>query len=607
MKRPLHVLVLDDDDKILRLLKIFLRQLGYSVTTALNGREGIQMMLENSFDLIIVDIQMPVIDGFEFAEEALGLWPWEKIIFCTGNITSQVKRKATSLGINTILEKPLSFNTLETAIQEVCGSSDALAHESGSLSQCDIGCELSLLRSFTHEVVAHNHFGKTITDFSKVIHQIIPCAAAGVFGMEGDYRKLSVYADAPLSPALQDKIAQRIQSHMEFFSGESLPGMPPCEIEIRAPKAEVLQAPHHYVLMSPVAGKREAKGLLFIVLEGRLEKPPVQLNYLTICAHHLSTLLEGIEHFHEFTIRNPLTGLFTKAYLDEQIQHAWTLAKCQQFPIGLLSLDINEFRAINDQFGYTIGDQLLRMIANLITDHLQPTEIVARRGGDEFCVLMPATSADRAQSLAQILATAVENLHPVFNGITLNLTASVGFALTVESHGITSSSQLIECAEHARFVAKRTEGIHVSSWTQLKESGQASFNLHPVLVVDDDPQICVLINRLLNKNMYGVTGVGSVAEAVTLLEQGNRFELMLTDLALPHQDGTEMMRLAAEIDPEMVPVVISGNISKDSEQRLLQQGAFDIIKKPFSPEQLRGIVSKAIEQRTRSVRKVRKP
>jgi CheY-like chemotaxis protein len=64
MKRPLHVLVLDDDDKILRLLKIFLRQLGYSVTTALNGREGIQMMLENSFDLIIVDIQLPVIDGF---------------------------------------------------------------------------------------------------------------------------------------------------------------------------------------------------------------------------------------------------------------------------------------------------------------------------------------------------------------------------------------------------------------------------------------------------------------------------------------------------------------------------------------------------------------
>lgn len=606
MKRPLHVLVLDDDDKILRLLKIFLRQLGYNVTTALNGREGIQMMLENRFDLIIVDIQMPVVDGLEFAEEALTLWPWEKIIFCTGNINSSVKRKAASLGIHTILEKPLSFNTLETAIQEVCCTSDALNHESGSLSQCDIGCELSRLRSFTHEVVEHNHFGKTITDFARVIHEIIPCAAAGVFGMEGDYRKLSVYAEAPLAPSLQNLIEQRIQSHMEFFSGESLPGMPPAELKVRAPKSDELRTNDHYLLMCPVAGKREAKGLLFIVLEGRLEKPPLQLNYLTICAHHLSTLLEGIEHVHEFSIRDPLTDLFSKSYLDEQIQHAWTLSHAQKCPIGLLSLDLNDFRAVNDQFGYAVGDQLLQKIATLITDKLHPTEIAVRRSGDEFCVLMPATDVERAQSLAHTLAKAVETLHPVFNGVTLNLTASVGFALTVEGHGITSSSQLIECAEHARFVAKRTEGTRVSSWTQLKESGQASYNLHPVLVVDDDPQICVLIKRLLNKNMYEVTGVGSVAEAVTLLEQGNRYELMLTDLALPHQDGTEMMRLAAEIDPEMIPVVISGNISKDSEQRLLQQGAFEIIKKPFSPEELRTIVGKSVEQRTRSARKVQK-
>ncbi|MEX2605807.1 MAG: response regulator [Kiritimatiellia bacterium] len=603
MKRPLHVLVLDDDDKILRLLKIFLRQLGYSVTTALNGREGIQMMLENSFDLIIVDIQMPVVDGFEFAEEVLRLWPWQKIIFCTGHINSQVKRKAASLNITTILEKPLSFNTLETAIQEVCGSSDALTHEHGSLSQCDIGCELSILRSFTHEVVVHNHFGQTITDFAKIIHRIIPCDAAGVFGLDGDYRKLSVYADAPLAPALQDEIQSRIRSHMEFFSGESLPEMPLCGIETLSQKADVLQANHHCVLMCPVAGKRDAKGLLFIVLKGQLETPRVQLNYLAVCAHHLSTLLESIEHFHEYTIRDPLTGLFTKAWLEEQIHPAWALAQAQQHPIGLLSLDLNEFRAVNDQFGYATGDQLLKKIADLITQNIYPTEIGVRRGGDEFCVLMPATGAERATSLAETLSTAVETLHPVFNGVTLNLTASVGFAVTVEGHGITSSSQLIECAEHARFVAKRSESIHVSSWTQLKNSGQASYNLHPVLVVDDDPQICVLIKRLLNKNMYEVSGVGSVAEAVTLLEQGNRYELMLTDLALPHQDGTEMMRLAAEIDPEMVPVVISGNISNDSEQRLLQQGAFDIIKKPFSPEQLRTVVGKAIEQRTRSVRK----
>jgi diguanylate cyclase (GGDEF)-like protein len=606
MKRPLQVLVLDDDDKILRLLKIFLRQLGYNVTTGLNGREGIQLMLENSFDLIIVDVQMPVVDGMEFSREVLRLWPWEKIIFCTGNMNSRVKREASSLGIHTILEKPLSFNTLETAIQDVCGTSDALTAEPGGLSQSDIGCELSVLREFTHTLFHHNHLGKTLTEFPKVIHRIIPCAASGVFGMEGDYRKLSVYADAPLDPALENEISARIRSHIEFFSGESLPSMPPCEIKVRNPKADTLQAAKHYILMCPISGGRDAKGILFIVLKGELQGPPLQLNYLTICAHHLSTLLESIENLNTCSIRNPLTGLYTKAFLDEQIQLAWDLAHSRKFAIGLLSLDINEFRALNDQFGYAAGDQVLCMIADQITQNLQPTEIAARRSEDEFCVLMAAADIERAQSLAKTLADKIKMLHPVFNGVTVNLSVSVGFAVTVEGHGITSSTQLVECAEHARFIAKRTEGVHISSWTELKESGQASYNLHPILVVDDDPQICVLIKRLLNKNMYEVSGVSSVAEAMSLLEQGNRYEVMLTDLALPHQDGTEMMRLAAEIDPGMIPVVISGNISKDSEQRLLQQGAADIIKKPFSPDQLRTTVSQCIEQYTRHARKERK-
>lgn len=603
MKRPLQVLVLDDDEKILRLLKIFLRQLGYQVTTAPNGREGIQMMLENSFDLLIVDVQMPVVDGFEFALEVLRLWPWENIILCTGHQNREVERQAKNLGIKAILEKPLSFNTLELAIQEVCGSSDALTGEPDGLDQCSMGYELGHLRKFTHEVTGHHHFGKTITDYPGVIQRVIPCEAAGVFGMEGDYNKLCIASERPIDPAFLTDISGKIRSHLEFFTGEALAGMPEPELKVLKSRSEALQASDHYVLMTPVSGKRDAKGMVFIVLKGRQAEPPMQLNYLSLCAHHLSTLLELMEAFHEHSIINPLTGLYTKAYLDEQIRSAWELARTRQHPMGLLSLDLNDFKAVNEAFGFPAGDQVLVKVAELIKAHLHPTEIAARRSGDEFCVLMPDAKPDRAKELAETLIRDIENMNPVINAVPIKISASVGLALTVEGHGITSSSQLAECAEHARFVAKRSGDTAISSWTELKASGQASYNLHPVLVVDDDPQICILIKRLLNKNMYEVTGVGSVAEAVTLLEQGNRYEVMLTDLALPHQDGTEMIRLGQEIDSNMVSVVISGNISKDSEQQLRQRGAFDVVKKPFVPDQLRAIVNKATEQYTRAFRK----
>lgn len=603
MKRPLQVLVLDDDEKILRLLKIFLRQLGYQVTTAPNGREGIQMMLESSFDLVIVDVQMPVVDGFEFAAEALRLWPWEKIIFCIGNQSPEVERRAKALGVKVILEKPLSFNTLESAIQDVCGSSDALTGEPAGLDECSMGYELGHLRKFTHEVTGHHHFGKTITDYPRLIQRVIPCEAAGVFGMEGDYNKLCVASEQPLDPAFLAEISARIRSHLEFFSGETLSGMPVAEEKVLKSRAETLKSTDHYVLMTPVSGKRDAKGMLFIVLKGQQGEPPMQLTYLTICAHHLSTLLEMMESFHAHTIINPLTGLYTKAYLDEQIHLAWELARSRNQPMGLLSLDLNEFKTVNESYGFPAGDQVLIKVADLIRSHLHPTEIAARRNGDEFCVLMPDATPERAQALAETLIKDIAKMEPVLNAVPVKISASIGVVLTMEGHGITSSSQLAECAEHARFVAKRSEGSSISSWTELKASGQASYNLHPVLVVDDDPQICVLIKRLLNKNMYEVTGVGSVAEAVTLLQQGNRYEVMLTDLALPHQDGTEMIRLGQEIDSQMVSVVISGNISQESEQQLRQRGAFEVVKKPFVPDQLRAIVSKANDHYTRSARK----
>ncbi len=603
MKRPLQVLVLDDDDKILRLLKIFLRQLGYQVTTAPNGREGIQMMLESSFDLIIVDLQMPVVDGFEFAEEALRIWPWEKLIICTGHITPEVERRSQSLGIKSILEKPLSFNTLESAIQKVCGNSDGQTGEHSPLTTCSLGYELSQLRSFTHEVATHHHFGKTVTDFARVIQRMIPSVAAGVFAMEGDYNKLSVYSEQPVDPDFLDQISDKIRSHLEFFEGETLPTIPRPDAKSLKSRGEIISADGHYALMSPVSGKRDAKGILFVILEGEQAEPPPQLNQLMICAHHLSTLLEMMEHFHEHSIVNPLTGLYTKVYLDEQIKNSWELAKSRKHPMGLLSLDLNEFKAINEEHGFPAGDDVLQKVAELIQNQLQSTELAARRGGDEFCVLMPDANPERAQTLARNLVTEIGKLNPVINAVPIQLSASVGLALTVEGHGITSSSQLTECAEHARFVAKRTKDTPISSWTELKESGQASYNLHPVLVVDDDPQIIVLIKRLLNKNMYEVTGVGSVAEAISLLEKGNRYEVLLTDLALPHQDGTEMMRLGQEIDSHMVAVVISGNISKDSDKQLRQRGAFDVVKKPFVPDQLRAVVSKSIDQHTRIVRK----
>lgn len=123
---------------------------------------------------------------------------------------------------------------------------------------------------------------------------------------------------------------------------------------------------------------------------------------------------------------------------------------------------------------------------------------------------------------------------------------------------------------------------------------------HPpihVLVLDDDPQVFHLIRRMLNKSTYRVTGATSVPEAMRLLQSGDTCHILLTDLALPHRDGADMIRKAARIDPPPVPVVISGNITQEVDAQLRASGVFDIIRKPFDIQRVRSVVAKAAETR----------
>ncbi len=316
-----------------------------------------------------------------------------------------------------------------------------------------------------------------------------------------------------------------------------------------------------------------------------------------------STVVECLEHARPERIHDPLTGVYTWSYAELQIHQAWHNTALPHQDLGWIDIDLREFTSINDTFGFSVGDRILQEVATGITRHLQKGELCARRGPDEFCVLLHHDAAERVPELSQQILAEVAGLRPMAEQGGEPVSCSIGTATTLGDPGISSGSQLIECAEHARFAADRSEDTRIISWSDLKSSGEASIALHPVLVVDDDPQVITLIKRILPHDLYEVTGTESVAEAMALLEKGQRFEVMLTDLSLPHQDGIEMIRLGRSVDPEMIPVVVSGNISKDSEGKLQEKGAYEIIRKPFQPKYLKQVVQNATELYTRSLRK----
>lgn len=156
----------------------------------------------------------------------------------------------------------------------------------------------------------------------------------------------------------------------------------------------------------------------------------------------------------ESSIRDHLTGLFNRRYFDETFDHKLLRGIHKNYSIGLILIDIDNFKSYNDRFGHAAGDQVLREIANFLFDRIHMVDIVCRFGGDEFAILLPGATKEILQELAEQLRLDVKTLMIRFNGKQIGpCSISLGLALSPE-HG-TSREVLLAAADAALYRAKQ--------------------------------------------------------------------------------------------------------------------------------------------------------
>ena len=158
-----------------------------------------------------------------------------------------------------------------------------------------------------------------------------------------------------------------------------------------------------------------------------------------------------------------LTGLPNRALFVERVGQALTLAKRYRRRLGLLFLDLDEFKAINDRYGHRTGDLVLQQVAERLRKHLRASDTICRQGGDEFVTLVPeCAQATDLECVAETLAAAIARPYDVM-GASLTLTASIGMALYPE-HG-EDVDALMHSADTAMYLAK-TSGQHVARFAE---------------------------------------------------------------------------------------------------------------------------------------------
>lgn len=216
--------------------------------------------------------------------------------------------------------------------------------------------------------------------------------------------------------------------------------------------------PPESYLCVPLAAHGETQGFVFVTcntaesLSIAMERTPLilemsELASLSIASLNLRAKLEGQ------SIRDGLTGLFNRSFMEIALERELHRAARQRTPLAVIMLDVDHFKLLNDTFGHEAGDVVLREVAECFRKSLRDEDIICRYGGEEFVVIMPDAAEAVALRRAEMIRKAVAEIRTHFRGQLLGaVTVSVGIAMYPEADK--DGRNLVQLADGALYRAK---------------------------------------------------------------------------------------------------------------------------------------------------------
>lgn len=300
--------------------------------------------------------------------------------------------------------------------------------------------------------------------------------------------------------------------------------------------------------------------------------------------------------------QDPLTGLANRILFLERLKIAIYEAQRHDEPLGIIFIDLDNFKEINDKLGHEVGDKVLVSVSARLHQMLRAEDTLARLGGDEFVALIRrAHSCQEISAISDRLQNAFER--PLFNidGRPVCVKGSIG--VSVYPFDGQDEASLLKHADTAMFRVKRKSGNAVEFYSEqekyINERGEKKMeSKQKVLVIDDDSDFRSVLRRCLQTAGYECVCISSVEEA---LEQVSDIEpdLVILDLGLRQASGVaflENVNRYMKKDQKVPPIlVVSGYSDNEIVQFVKNLGATRFITKPVGTAQIVSAVRSYIQ------------
>jgi two-component system, cell cycle response regulator len=443
-----RVLVVDDLEPNVKLLEAKLRAEYFDVLGAYSGQEALDLAAREKPDIILLDVMMPGMDGFEACRK--------------------LKANPETMHIPVVMVTALDQQA-DRIVGLEAGADDFLTKPVEDLALFARVRSLTRLKMMTDELRARYATGKDLG----IVGKIDPDMNAGesrIFLIDDNEEQ----AARMISALGEDAHQVTHESDPEVALARARQG----EFDLILVNMSI-EAMDPLRLCSSIRSFEETRltPILAVVRHGDTRKlvraldigvndyvtRPVDKNELTARVttqlrrkRYVDQLRSSFQVSLEMAVTDQLTGLYNRRYLASHLSAMFDRAYWTGRPLSVMVLDIDHFKTVNDNHGHDVGDRVLREFAERISSSIRGIDLACRYGGEEFLIAMPDTDLSFASVVAERLRQeiAAQKFHLNGGRDELNVTVSIGLASTENGPEDDSAQKLIKRADEALYEAK---------------------------------------------------------------------------------------------------------------------------------------------------------
>lgn len=586
-----------------------LREWGCRVESVFTPLDMIQLLLRQEVDVALVDAGTPGYDGCLLGY-ARTLQPWLQWIVLGGADHRELGRPAGLAAEPEVrMAMPPPAGDLWREVSAAVRRKRKAQSTPVALPLSRILFYIEKMRAFLPALLEHHQSFPLMDALRTGIAATLPCQVAGALIVRETAPILKLAVRQPVTPAFLRQCESAMRAgYRLFMAGRAKEQALAVESEGEVSESSAFQAVGSLAVIPLVAGQK-LQGMLAFAAAASGAYDRAEIAHIAHMVNHLARIFPDLAHMQSLAVRDELTGLNNRRSFESELRRAWLLSRRYRYPVGLLMMDLDKFKSLNDNYGHMIGDAVLKEFAGILAGVVRRTDVLARYGGDEFVVILTNANLEQTTAFARRIVEAVAGHVFCRERYPLQMSVSIGAAGS-DAPGVEKESDLLALADRACYLAKEGGRGGVGSAAEVGRVEEpaplpapppapaAADKQGQVMIIDDEAIVGSMFERMLAPLGFVVLSETNPRRALERIrEMPDRIDVALIDLKMPEMSGIDVIKALKAMEPELVCMVLSGYASVDNTVAAIRAGAYDFMQKPLNFDELTFALKRAVEHR----------